>query len=300
MQAGSDLEARNSFRSHAVALGFEPRALLGRCGAADRVQAWARNLDSITALHLAAARGHLQVVRLLVDAGEDPEARNPQNLAAPQHLESTNGPLEATQALIEAGADPDSRLLAGDTPLHAAEANGHVWRPLGCFLRAKADASLTKKGRRHEYTPLDCVAPRGRLKVVRELLQQRGIEGCGGESAGVRALTAAARGQRHDIMAALLRAGVANTGTILCVAAGEGNEKFVKSFLQPLAVLFTARSRLCGCSMTPGRTKPQPYGLQDPRTERWISPELLWSLRSAVSAKKKRSGKKPQKSSWTD
>lgn len=76
----------------------------------------------------------------------------------------------------------------------------------------------------------------GHSDVVRELIHQFGIEGCGGESGGVRALHMAMMNldaKNTDVLAILADAGVVDEdGVLLGVAAKRGNEVAVKFLLQ--------------------------------------------------------------------
>ncbi len=100
------------------------------------------------------------------------------------------GHVEVMSALIEAGANPNSRSWIRGTPLFVAAQEGHM-DAVKMLLRAKADPLLNHDrfiGGDLQYVPLDIAAENGQFKVVRELLQQTGIEGCGGGSGGLNAL----------------------------------------------------------------------------------------------------------------
>lgn len=74
--------------------------------------------DRHRALALAAQLGHADVVRRLLDAGEDPDRYNPQaahSHATPLHHAALNGHLDVVRALVERGA----RLDIPDTTYHA-------------------------------------------------------------------------------------------------------------------------------------------------------------------------------------
>ncbi|XP_049772650.1 uncharacterized protein LOC126159884 [Schistocerca cancellata] len=93
----------------------EVRALLAAgadVGAGDEVYGW-------TALHWAAGRGDAAVVRLLLSAASDPNARN-QGGWTPLHLAAYYGHAEAAAALLQAGADRGVRTDWGNTPLDFA------------------------------------------------------------------------------------------------------------------------------------------------------------------------------------
>ena len=106
-----------------------------------------------------------------------------------------DGILEVMRVLVKAGANPNIRAVDGRTALHNA---------VQVLLRAKADplfASTSQSG--HMVVPLGLAAGHGHLRVVRELMQELGIEGCGGATGGVHALTAAATMQQLEVMAFL-------------------------------------------------------------------------------------------------
>src|SRR5262249_6317400 len=58
-----------------------------------------------TGLHAAASRGQFDAVRLLLDHGADPNARDTGDNAYPLHFASGYGYLEIVRALLDAGGD---------------------------------------------------------------------------------------------------------------------------------------------------------------------------------------------------
>lgn len=93
-------------------------------------------------------------------------------------------------------------------------------------------ASTGNPQRKRGGIPLEAAAGFGHLGVVCELIQQLGIEGCGGASGGVDALHRASLYQRVDVMTVLMDAGVVDTGIALVAAAGSGGETSVKFLLK--------------------------------------------------------------------
>lgn len=108
---------------------------------------------------------------------------------------------------------------------------GHVDAIKGALLRANADpllAYLSPPG--VPLLPLDVVtAKNGHVEVARELIQEHGIEGCGGATGGLNALCQAATEQHVEVMA-----GVVDTGAALIAAAHHGRKASVKFLLQQL------------------------------------------------------------------
>ncbi len=189
---------------------------------------------SFTALHCSAAHGRLAVSKMLVEAGADLEAVTTGSGFTPLHIAAGFGHSEVMKMLIEAGANPNhSYGTKGSTPLYLAATEGQV-DAVKVLLRAKADPLLTTTVGEEGITstPLDVAAQNGHFEVVRELVQQVGIEGCGGASEGVDALEQAARKQHLDIMAMLANVGVVDTGRALVMAAASSRELSVKSLLQ--------------------------------------------------------------------
>lgn len=117
------------------------------------------------------------------------------------------------RVLIEAGADPNSRGLDGSTPLYITVQKRDV-DATKVLLRARANQLLTNTNPLSggACVSLDVAVENGHSEVMDELIQEFGIEGCGGVSGGVDALRWAAVKQHAEIMHMLTNPGVVDTG----------------------------------------------------------------------------------------
>jgi ankyrin repeat protein len=99
------------------------------------------------ALALACQHGRLQVVRLLLDAGEDPNRYNPvgcHSHSTPLHQAALAGHSEVVQLLIERGAKVDTRdILFGGTPSGWAEHGGKS--EIAAYLRKHEGTNSQQK-----------------------------------------------------------------------------------------------------------------------------------------------------------
>jgi ankyrin repeat protein len=78
-----------------------------------------------TPLHVAAALGHDEVARLLLDAGASPKARD-ECRETPLHLAAAGNRASTVRLLLERGAEADAKGRDGMTPLLYAAARGHA------------------------------------------------------------------------------------------------------------------------------------------------------------------------------
>jgi ankyrin repeat protein len=83
--------------------------------------------DGFSPLHLAVFGGHEPAVRLLIERGADLEAVSTSSIAQvrPLGTAANFGRVELGRLLLEAGADPDGTSPQGTTALDTATANGN-------------------------------------------------------------------------------------------------------------------------------------------------------------------------------
>jgi len=88
------------------------------------VKTAARNAQKVTALHGAVARRDLQIVKMLLDAGADPNARQERGFA-PLHDAAANGHAALVDLLLQHGARAGAKADDGKTPADMATERGH-------------------------------------------------------------------------------------------------------------------------------------------------------------------------------
>ena len=108
-------------------------------------------------LGVAAANGHNEVIRILLDNGADPDLED-QYENYPIHLAAMMGHAETVKLLIDAGTDPDEWGAEGKTPYHYASEEGHqdtirVLIEAGADpnTRSREDFALCRRLRGDEY-----------------------------------------------------------------------------------------------------------------------------------------------------
>ena len=107
-----------------------------------------------TALHLAAAGYRVEIARLLLAAGADPNSTTNHRQSGPLHYAAdgyVNGPawdakrqVKTIRCLLDAGADIDAQDKNGATPLHRA-VRTRCAAAVKCLLEAGSDPTLKNK-----------------------------------------------------------------------------------------------------------------------------------------------------------
>lgn len=100
----------------------EVRAILDQISGSEALSALLSSSDNISgnrALHYCSANGHMDVLRLLIEAGAELDYKNLSGSTA-LHYSAVNGHVECARALLEAKADPFAENKAGATALDEA------------------------------------------------------------------------------------------------------------------------------------------------------------------------------------
>jgi ankyrin repeat protein len=138
----------------------------------ERVDVDAAQGDGTTALHWAAFRDDLAMVKLLLAAGANVKATTREGAITPLFMACTNGNAAVIGAMLQAGADANSVNANGTTALMTAAASGSV-DAVKVLLDRGADVKA--KEHVHGQTALMFAAALNRHAVVR-LLMARGAE----------------------------------------------------------------------------------------------------------------------------
>ncbi|XP_049941650.1 CARD- and ANK-domain containing inflammasome adapter protein-like [Schistocerca serialis cubense] len=126
LASGADVRARDSDLEwtalHWAAFWGHVEVVRWLVGAGAEVDA--RNDYEATPLHFAAGSDRVAVVRVLTASSADPNAKDDEE-QTPLHWAAERGYADTVRALLEAGADKEARDVRGSSPLDLARANDH-------------------------------------------------------------------------------------------------------------------------------------------------------------------------------
>jgi len=120
-----------------------------------------------TPLHFACEKGHLEVVRLLMDRGADLEKADNTG-CTPLLIACGRGHLEVARLLLDRGADTEKADSNGETPLSDACYKGHLE-----VARLLIDRGANKEAAdENGDNPLRLACYRGHIEIIKLLLQR--------------------------------------------------------------------------------------------------------------------------------
>jgi ankyrin repeat protein len=149
---------------YAAACGF--RSLAERLIAVSPGQVNVEGGCYVFPLHVASHRGHVDVIRLLLEHGADVNAKANYNRTS-LHFASELGHIEVMQLLLEKGADVNSTTADNKYPLVEASQAGQL-KAVQVLVQHGADVNVHGV---HGCTPLHRASWTGRLEVIRFLLE---------------------------------------------------------------------------------------------------------------------------------
>ncbi|KAK6393955.1 hypothetical protein LTR81_026392 [Elasticomyces elasticus] len=165
IEHGADLELNHRFPG----TGYEPREVCGRQNwshwnskgleSLARPHKWSRISDGWTALHSAVCGGHIEVVEILLKAGADLKAVNPEG-ESPLHLAASAAKADIVSALLRYGANISAGTSESDTPLHYAAAAAGAMAAKATEDHLKCACTLRKDAAHNhvDNSKTECVA----------------------------------------------------------------------------------------------------------------------------------------------
>jgi ankyrin repeat protein len=137
-----ETEALNALIKRGARIDLPLAAALGRIDDFRRLLPASNGEERHLALALAAPYGHVEIVRMLLDAGEDPNRYNPiggHSHTTPLHQAAGAGNLEMVRLLVERGARLDLKdVLWRGTPADWARHGGK--KEIEAYLRRKMES----------------------------------------------------------------------------------------------------------------------------------------------------------------
>lgn len=122
--------------------------------------------DGITPLMEASIMGHLDIVNLLIDAGAEVDAKASSGVTA-LWLATGEGKADVVEALLNKHADPNNARSDGITALMTSSANGHA-DSVSILLQNGADATAVDQ---EGLTPLMNAAESGNIDILKALTE---------------------------------------------------------------------------------------------------------------------------------
>ncbi|XP_034251058.1 ankyrin repeat domain-containing protein 17 isoform X2 [Thrips palmi] len=161
-----------------------------------------RDKKGFTPLILAATAGHHKVVEILLDHGADIEAQSERTKDTPLSLACSGGRYEVVDLLLQRGANKEHRNVSDYTPLSLAASGGYV--NIIKLLLAHGAEINSRTGSKLGISPLMLAAMNGHTAAVKLLLDMGSDINAQIETNRNTALTLACFQGRHEVVSLLL------------------------------------------------------------------------------------------------
>ncbi|KAL8603592.1 hypothetical protein ACOMHN_022544 [Nucella lapillus] len=161
-----------------------------------------RDKKGFTPLILGATAGHLEVVEILLDHGADIEAQSERTKDTPLSLACSGGRYEVVELLLNRGANKEHRNVSDYTPLSLAASGGYV-NIIKLLLSHGAEIN-SRTGSKLGISPLMLAAMNGHTQAVKLLLDMGSDINAQIETNRNTALTLACFQGRHEVVSLLV------------------------------------------------------------------------------------------------
>lgn len=169
---------------------------------------YGRDADGDTLLHLAIISGHVMLAKVFVEVApwtQCLDIYNDKLRQTPLHLAVLMKQLEIVRLLLDNGANPEMFDHKGDTALHIACRSGNVTMVNEILKRRQSRPMQNLDFRNYDgHTCLHLAVLGGYKRIVDILLQSGADVNVGDGKSGATALHLAARGNREEIISLLL------------------------------------------------------------------------------------------------
>ncbi|KAG1661828.1 Ankyrin repeat domain-containing protein 17 [Nymphon striatum] len=161
-----------------------------------------RDKKGFTPLILAATAGHISIVSMLVEGGADIEAQSERTKDTPLSLACSGGRMEIVETLLSRSANKEHRNVSDYTPLSLAASGGYV-NIIKLLLASGAEIN-SRTGSKLGISPLMLAAMNGHTAAVKLLLDNGSDINAQIETNKNTALTLACFQGRHEVVSLLV------------------------------------------------------------------------------------------------